>query len=168
MTSIDPTPAPEKVSVVAVVDVVPPVVLLLTTKLYGAVPPPAVKEPLPLVSPLQFSVTFAPVRVNAVGCVTLIVCVAVQPFEAVTVTLIDPAPAPVKSSVVAVVEVVPPVVLLFTTKLYGAVPPAAVNEPRPLVLPLQFRATSAPDKVNSGGDVILIVAVWVQPFESVT
>lgn len=82
-------------------------------------PPAAVKVPVPLVSPKQFKAMF-PVLVKAnalAGCVTLIVLVVVQPLASVTFTVMLPTPAPVNDKVVAVVDVVPPVVFELTAKV---------------------------------------------------
>ena len=112
-TVMAPTPAFDSVRVVAAVTVVPPVVLLTTLKVYGEVPPPAVKVPEPVVLPLHSKATL-PVfaRVNAGGAVILIVDWIVQPFASWACTVIEPTPALDKVKVVAVVAVVPPVVLL--------------------------------------------------------
>jgi hypothetical protein len=117
VTLIEPTPAVVKVKVVAVVLVAPPVVLESTVKVYGAVPPEAVKVPEPFVSPLQAKAISIVVRFNTGGTVTLSVAGVVQPFASVTVTVIEPTPAFVKSNVVAVVLVLPPVVLELTVKV---------------------------------------------------
>lgn len=47
----------------------------------------------------------------------MIVLVEVQPLASVTLTVILPTPAPVNTKVVAVVEVVPPVVFELTAKV---------------------------------------------------
>lgn len=70
----------------------------------------------------------------------VIVLVVVQPLASVTFTVMLPAPAPDSTNVVAVVEVVPPVVLELTAKVYGEVPPLAVKVPVPFVSPKQFKA----------------------------
>jgi hypothetical protein len=118
VTLIEPTPAFVKSNVVAVVAVLPPVVFESTVKVYGAVPPEAVKVLEPFVSPLQAkAISPVVVRFKSGGDVTLMVAGAVQPFASVTVTLIEPTPAFVKSKVVAVVLVAPPVVFESTVKV---------------------------------------------------
>lgn len=127
------------------------------------------KVPLPFVFPLHNNGTSGPVSVNANGSVTLMVALAVHPFESVTVTWIEPTPPLLKVKVVAAGVVVPPVVLLSTVKLYGAVPPDAVNVPLALVFPLHNSATSAVlFSTSAAGWVTLIVRVAWQPFASVT
>lgn len=114
-----PIPAPLNDKVVAAVVVVAPVVLEVTTNVNGAVPPLAVNDPAPFVSPKQFNAMLPVlVRISALaGCVTVMVLVAVQPFASFTFTVMLPTPAPVNVRVVAVVAVVPPVVLELTVNV---------------------------------------------------
>jgi hypothetical protein len=167
---IAPTPALLNTNVVAVVLVVPPVVLLMTLNVYGAVPAEAVNVPPPLVSPAQVSATL-PVLFsnNAGGCVIVIVDWVVHPFASVTPTVIAPAPALAKTNVVAVVLVVPPVVFDITLNVKGAVPPPAVKVPAPSVSPLQPKRTlPVLFNVSAAGCVIVIVDCVLHPFASVT
>ena len=86
-TVIVPTPAAVTLAAVGVVVIVAPDVLTVATNVYGAVPPAAVKLPVPFVAPLQrrFISPVLP-RVSGAGWVRVIFVVAVQPFPSVTVT----------------------------------------------------------------------------------
>ena len=107
---------------------------------YGAVPPVTDVTIVPLLPPKQLMFVDVAVRLNAGGCVTVTVDSAVQLWASVTLTVTVPAPAPVKATEVAAGVRVAPAVLTTVVKAYGAVPPAAVKLPAPVVAPLHSSA----------------------------
>ena len=59
--------------------------------MYGEVPPPAVKTALPVLLPLQSTLVTTPLKVSAVGSVSVIDFVPTQLLASVTVTIYEPA-----------------------------------------------------------------------------
>ena len=98
--------------------------------------------------------------VNAAGCVTVALAVAVHALASVIVTLYVPAARPVMSSVVA------PLLHKYVT---GAVAPVTVRFTAPLLPPLQLTFVATADAVTAQlGLFSVIVVVAVQPLASVT
>ena len=102
---------------------------------------------------------------TAVGSVTVVLAVVVQLFASDTVTVYVPANSPLA---VAVVAKVAELVEVIHPKLYGAVPPEPLAVAVPLLPPLQLTLVFTVLTVNTVGSVIVVVAINVQLFASVT
>jgi hypothetical protein len=98
--------------------------------------------------------------VNAVGSVIVTEAVAVQLFASVTVTVYVPAQRFVKSSVVLPFD--------HIIVLYGGVPPPIVKFAAPVHFPLHNTFVPTIFAVNTVGSVIVIEAIAVQLWASVT
>ena len=94
------------------------------------------------------------------ACVTVNVCVPVQPLASVTVTVYVPAARPVGFAVVPTFG--------FQAYVYGPVPPEGVTAIAPLFAPLQDRLVMLPVAVTGVALLIVKVAVEVHPASSVT
>src|SRR5688500_1556162 len=108
----------------------------------------------PLLPPLQLTSTFVTDGLNAAGCVTVALEVAVQPLASVTVTVYVPADKEARSSVVAPFD---------QLKVYAVVPPPTVKLIVPLFPPLQVTFVFVLDAVNTAGCVIVAPVVAVHP-----
>jgi hypothetical protein len=112
---------------------------------YVPFPPEATTVALPVHAPLQSTFTCDCVAVMAGGCVMVTVRVPVHPFASVTVNVYVPAQS------ADAVFVAPAVVLAAAgdqLKVYGAVPPLAVDVAVPLQTPKQVAFVCEPVKVN--------------------
>jgi hypothetical protein len=113
---------------------------------------------IPFVSPLQVTFVGLGTIASPEEAVIIVVAVAVQLFELVTVTVYEPVASPVKSSVVAA---------LFQTKLYGAFDPLTVKFIEPFIA-LQLALKELVERVTAEEPVTVIEAVAVQLLALVT
>ena len=128
--------------------------------MYVGVPPPAVTVAVPFVPPLQLTGVDVALAVNAVGCVTVVVAVRVQPLASVTVQVYVPAASD------DAVDPVPPDGA--HEYVYGDTPPPAVTVALPVLPPLHNTGVDVALAVSNGGCVMVTVAMAVHPFASVT
>src|SRR6185369_7614423 len=104
---------------------------------YGEVPPENVAVAEPLAPPLQLTSTSVRLRPNAVGWLTVIDWLAVQPLLSCTLTVCKPEARPVNVKGELCAEKLPPSILTW----YGDVPPEKVAVTVPSFPPLQLTST---------------------------
>ena len=121
----------------------------LPVPVYGPVPPLPVTVTV-AVPPLHKILVEVELAVNAVGCVTVMLVVAVQPFASVTVY-----------------ECVPALTVKLPVPVYGPVPPFPVTL-TVAVPPLHKILVEVELAVKAVGSDTVILVVAVQPFVSVT
>jgi len=126
---------------------------------YAGVPPVGVEVAVPSHVPLQVMFVLVKPAASTGGCVIVIVPVATQSLESVTVTVKPVAQRPVAIAVVEPVD---------QEYVYGDVPPAAFAFAFPVHKPKHVTFVAVGTEVSVEGSVISIVFVSVHPFESVT